>query len=432
MNKIRILTITRSPINSNDNLGSTLEMLLGNNNNIELHNVYLRSEEYNNNVCSSVYQIPEQLLLKSFFRGIDVGNEINIVPKKINYDTSNSREKRIYGFAKKFNLYSFWLIRELVWFIGRWKNDNFKHYLEKVKPDIIFFVSFNSWYTYNVLNFIKKNNNSKLVVYHVDDNYSINRFNISPFYWFYKHKLRRLICGISKKADLNYCISDMQKEKYERLFNIKCSLLQKTACFGDMSNKIISYPLKIVFTGNISSGRWETLSLLGKTLDALNSKQEKAYLEIYTQTQLTKKMKKYLSCSSIRKIEPAFSDDIPAIQKSADILVHVESFKRKYINDVKFSFSTKIVDYLSRCKAILAIGPVCDASINYFLKNNIGIPITNISELPNRLSTLIDDLSFIKRNALESFLVAKNMHDLSIVSAKLVNDLRKICSSNRE
>lgn len=427
MNKIKVLAITRSPINSNDNLGSSLEKILGQNTEIELSNIYLRSEKYNNDVCSQVYQIPEQDLLKSLFTRKPVGSELKLSQKIEKYDTNNKDEVRMYNFAKKVKLYSPWFVREILWSFGRWKNESFDLFLSNLNPDIVFFVSFNCWYPYKVLNYVEKKTKATIVCYHVDDNYTFNHFSPSPFYWIYRSILRRYLKKTSHVASVNYCISKKQKEIYDSALGIDSLLLQKTASFDAFVYKNEeSNPLRFVFTGNISSGRWKTLSLLGRAFDDINGEKEIAFLEIYTQTRITSKMKAELSYQSIRKLEPAFPDDIQSLQNSADVLVHVESFSKRDINDVRLSFSTKIVDYVSRGRVILAIGPSDDASIQYFIDNRIGFVISKTNDIKNKLVEIIENKDLFKSIAFDTYEKGRIMHDSNIVSKGLINTMKQI------
>ena len=45
------------------------------------------------------------------------------------------------------------------------------------------------------------------------------------------------------------------------------------------------------------------------------------------------------------------------IQKNANFLIHVEGFSKKAIAETRMSFSTKLIDYMSTMKPIIAIGP---------------------------------------------------------------------------
>ena len=51
---------------------------------------------------------------------------------------------------------------------------------------------------------------------------------------------------------------------------------------------------------------------------------------------------------------------------TADVVLYVESFEKEEILKTKYSFSTKIADYLQCGSSILAIGPGELASIKYF------------------------------------------------------------------
>lgn len=426
---MRVLVLSRSALNSDDNMGNTMENLFGNSDKIELHSLYMRAGAYNNNICKTVYQISEQRLIKSVFNRHECGEEIEKSIAEINEEAN---EKKFYDFAKSVNLYMLWFIRELIWALGCWKTQKLRDYLQKIKPDIIFMPSFNCWYPYKVLTYIKQQTNAKIVLYHADDNYSLKQFHISPFYWLYRLNLRRWIRKSVENSKLNFCISNLQVSEYEKQFGVRCDLLQKAGNFDERPKieKIINEPIKMVYTGNLSSGRWLTLALIGKSLRRLNSKNTKAQLYIYSATTLTKKMKKALSadgCVFFMGSVPAI--DIPNIQSSADILVHAESFRLKDKLEVRLSFSTKIVDYLSRGRCILAIGPCSVASIQYFIQNRSGYVITEKNVLDKKLAQLINDKNQILLIAAASWECGKRNHNESNMRKRFIERLDTICNA---
>ena len=108
-----------------------------------------------------------------------------------------------------------------------------------------------------------------------------------------------------------------------------------------------SKPIKLIYTGNITSGRWETLVKIGEALDKINKSYTKATLSIYTKNQLHGKIDK--AFKEIKSIEFKGSIDanqVKEVQNRGDILVHVESMKLKEKLETRLSFSTKLVDWL--------------------------------------------------------------------------------------
>lgn len=423
---MKVLVLTRSALNNDDNMGNTIGSLFGNSDQIELHSLYMRAGKYHNNICKTVYQISEQKLIKSIFNRYQCGEEINTNITEIDEERY---EKKIYDFAKSFNFYFLWFLRELIWVFGFWKTQNLKDYLNKIKPDIVFMPSFNCWYPYKVLSYVMQFSNAKLVLYHADDNYSLKQFHISPFYWLYRIILREYIRSSVKKSDLNFCISTLQLSEYEKYFQVKCYLLQKVSKSVDNPKiELITHqPIRMIYTGNISSGRWTTLALVGRVLKKINEDGIKVQLYIYSATKLTRRMKKALvidDCIKFMGSVPSY--EIPNIQSNADILVHAESFWVKDVLEVRFSFSTKIIDYLSKGKCILAVGPSSVSSIQYFITNEIGYVFSDKKLIDQQLTQLLSNKNEMFISANKTWDFYKLNHNMGNIRNQLYGKLYEI------
>ena len=76
-------------------------------------------------------------------------------------------------------------------------------------------------------------------------------------------------------------------------------------------------------------------------------------------------------------------------KQKADILLHVESFDKKAIASTKYSFSTKIPEYLSAGKCVFAVGPSNVASIKYL--SQFSCVSNENDDIYNELLNLIND-----------------------------------------
>lgn len=408
---MNILVITRGSWNINNNTGNTLEKLFCNLKNCNIYNLYMRDEESNNSCSKLTFKISEQNLIKNLFSKKEVGEVVRetYFSKYINQDKEN--EEKIYNFAKKIELYLLWFIREIIWFRGNWKSKKLDDFLEEISPDIIFMPAFGCWYPHKVLKYIYKRTNAKVVLYHADDTYSLKQYHFSPVYWIYRFILRKYIKKSVEISSINYCISEMQVEEYSNYFNKKCLLLRKGYENRNIVKKNISNPIKIIFTGNISSGRWKTLRAIGKTLDEINKEKIIAELFIYSGTPLNLKMKEeFDKIFSLKFMGKISSEEVIKVQEKADILVHAESFDLKDLLEVRLSFSTKIIDYINMKKCILAVGPKNIASIQYFIQNNIGCIVFNEKELKNKMISLLNEnmINSYEKNVIK-FLEEKNL-----------------------
>lgn len=428
---MNILVITRGSWSVENNTGNTLEKIFSKFKNCNIYNLYMKEEEPNNSCSKINFKISEQKLIKNFIYKKDVGEfiERNYFCNYTEKDKEN--EEKIYNFAKKTELYLLWFIREIIWFRGNWKSKKLDDFLEKSSPDIIFMPVFGCWYPHKVLKYIYKKTKAKIVLYHADDTYSLKQYHFSPFYWIYRFILRKWIRKSVSISSINYCISETQVEEYSKYFNRECFLLRKEYEIKEVEIKEVSKPIKMVFTGNMSSGRWKTLRDIGRALDKINKDKVIAEMFIYSGTPLIQKMKeefdKIFSLNFMGKIS---AEEVIKVQEEADVLIHAESFELKNLLEVRLSFSTKIIDYVNMKKCILAVGPKNIASIQYFIKNNIGCTIYEKEKLKNELNLLLnkESIESYQKNIIR-FLdkqVLNNKNSISI----LYEDFLKLIKNN--
>jgi hypothetical protein len=393
----KILVISRGAWNSNNSIGNTLNNFFSSTNNCEFHNVYLRAETPGNNCCKSIYQITEHGLLRSLKTLNQTGKVLNSTPS----EKEAKKEEQFYRSYQNKNLYSLWFARDLLWTIGNWRK-NLKHYIREIDPDVIFMPVFGCVYAHKVLSIIQKESHAKVVLFHADDHYSLKHKNTSPLFWLYRFWLRKWIRHSVKSSAINYCISDLQIIDYNKYFHTQCKLLQK---FGDFSCPMpqshIGNPINIVFTGNMECGRWKSLALIAESVNVINTKLGlRCTLDIYSATKLNRNQQLLFDGKMGVSIKGFVqSSNIPDIQNHADILVHVESFDLNDKLRVRQSFSTKIVDYLSKGKCILAVGPSDVASIQYFEKHDAGYVINDGKEINNKLLYLVTNENIMSEYA---------------------------------
>lgn len=393
----KILVISRGAWNNNNSIGNTLNNFFASADGCEFHNVYLRSELPGDNPCQTIYQITESGLIRSLKTFDQTGGVLTSEPSEV----EAKREEKLYSSYQNKNLYSLWFARDVLWYIGRWRK-KLRQYVREIKPDIIFMPVFGCVYAHRLLKIIQEESNAKVVLFHADDHYTLNHVNLSPLYWLYRFWLRKWIRHSVRLSSINYCISDLQISDYNKCFKTQCKLLQKFGDFsGDMPASMIKKPVNIVFTGNMECGRWKSLAKIAEAVHSINNTNSIICIfDIYTATKLTtNELRLFENKNGVYLKGFVQSNEIPHIQSNADILVHVESFEKSDKLKVRQSFSTKIVDYLSKGKCILAVGPSDVASIQYFEKYDSGFVINNPANVFLRLQELINNESLMKEYA---------------------------------
>ena len=416
---MRILVITRSSWSNNNNIGNTMTNIFNSFDSDHIYGLNFRSEPSVNNIAIKNLSISEQQIIRYFKTGKQIGQ---ISESCAVFSADN--EKKMYDNAKKKSGKTLWFLREFLWSVAPWKNSLLNDYLDEVKPDVVFMPVFCCWYTHKVLKYIIEYTGAKLFLFHADDNYTLKQFSLSPLYWIYRFVLRKWVRSSVKMSDMNYAISEIQKIEYEKIFKKQMNILYKSSDFEIMPQSIEqNIPLKLLFTGNINSGRYKSLSLIGKSLSKINQDGIKAQLDIYTLTPLTSKMKKALDIPNAVFIKGAVSNDkVQELQKKADILVHVEAFDLKSRLRVRQSFSTKIVDYLKNAKCILAIGPRDVASIDYLKKNDAAVVAASQNEIEEKLKTLIESPALIQNYGQKAWECGKRNHQSENITKMLKED----------
>jgi hypothetical protein len=399
--------------------------------NIEIANVYCRSERPENNIVSKYFQITEKSLIKNLFsKRIPSGKEISL--KYYNSNISIN-ETNVIKYARKRRLQIYFWIRELIWFIGRWKSKELIRFIDEFKPNIIF----SSLYGYRYLNdievFVKRHTKKKIVTFVADDIFSYKQFRISPLFWLDRVIRRGYIRKTVKLCEYIYVISEIQKQEYQKCFNKECRVLFKGGRFNGEAKikKELKKPIKIVYTGNIGEGRWKTLKKIGNALSEINSNCEQAKLYIYTLSPMTNKMKRVFNNEKCIEFMGGISgNQVKIVQEDADILVHSESIALKDSLTVRLSFSNKIVDYFQAARCIYAVGRKDIASINYLIKNDAAVVATNDKEICSKLKYLIENPNEINEYAKKAWECGKNNHQIEKIQNELFRDLNSLCKAN--
>lgn len=424
---MKVLLISNGPVNQSISAGNTFLNILPER--MSLGSIYTRNGLPDKRV-EQAFCINEKMIVKKLLRKSKSAGKI-IVER---YGSSNEHyndevNKNVIEFAQKKRYTILFWIQDLIWQTNQWKTEELEKFVKEFNPDIIFTYLINNIFINRLILHILKISGKPLVLYAWDNNYRWNKFQRSPLRWINKFFERIYMRKVVDKARKFYVISDIQKQDYERLFHQKCTVLTKGADFTKKAPVKSSYndPLQIIYTGNIGSNRWKSLSMLVRVIEQLNRDKTQIQLNIYTATPLTSEMQKALNvkgCSAVLGSVPA--DKIPEIQRNADILVHVEAFDARNKFAVRQSFSTKIVDYLASARCILAIGPKDIASIHYFVKNEAGVVAGSEGEIKECLEKIIQNPKLLAEYGEKAYDSGKRNHNKEKITEILTRDFINI------
>jgi len=431
LNFPELLIISVNAWSDKNSTGNTISNHFGGWDSTKISNVFLRNEEIENNCCFSYFRICEKDIINSFFHRNELGVEVEL--PKDSKPKSEPIEKEISKF-KSFLIRNrptiILLFRELFWKMGFIRKGKLDDFLNRNKPKIIHIHCPNLIYAHRMLHYCHKVTKAKVVVFFGDEIYTYKNF--WPLSTLYQSILRYWIRRTLKIADINYAATPELCDYYSKLFGKEFKVLYKGAIIEPPIPKSHQEPIKIVYAGNLLYDRWKTLSLISKAIYELSNQKIRFQLSIYTGTILSNEMKRRLNTKYSTVLGAVSFQEIKKIMKEADVVLHVETFEKKYIAITKYSFSTKIVDCIQSGSCIMGIGPNELASI-HFLKQSKGALIANsYQDIYNKLKEIDSDKSILDDCTATMCHFSKAIFDLTIIREKIYQDILELEPMNKQ
>lgn len=397
----KILIISHDPLSYVNNNGKTLASIFEGVPQENIYQIYLKSDisDYSNN-CHYL-QINEKQIIKSIIKRKNLCCiEVESNPKKV-----PAASIKRYNFANHTKR----LLRECVWKFGFWKS-KLSDWLSDKQFDVVFFMAGDGMFAYEVYRFVMQNISAKGCLFFTDD-YIIGKSSNSPIALLRRFLLKRKIRLTLKSVKELYVISDEMKSAYYKLFGkesyvIRNFSVEKQTQSVSGQDGITSDNLTMVYAGGLHYNRWKVLVEIATVLKDINQHNScKCFLKIYSSQKISDDIIEKMSIEGGSKFcGSASASQIADIYADADILLHVESFDKKAVASTMYSFSTKIPEYLSAGKCVLAVGPSKVASFKYLEK--FACVINETANLSPILQKIISDNEYrnlIKSNCKEHY-----------------------------
>ena len=400
---------------------------------VEIANIYLADgmPEYEENV-KAYYQVSERELVEGFkhpFSLKKVGKVAYAENSSDTYEKENDAKYMTVGKARRWSI--MFMVRDFIWKFGKidyWGMDMF---VEDLKPDIIFLPYYYATYVFRVALHLQKKFNLPMTGEACLDIYSLKQLSFDPLFWINRFNIRRWIRKAAHHSDSLYLISEKMRRDFQKYLKLPCKILYKIPDFSRMQNEYenMHTPVRFLFTGNIGANRWKSLGMLA---DALQ-RNRFGHLDIYTATPLTNKMIRRLNVDGYSEVHaPVTQDEVRMLQNESDVLVHAESFDLANRLLVRYSISTKIMDYLCVGRTILGIGPSDIASIEYLRDNDVAIIATNEAELNRIISLLKESPNIIKKYSGKGVCFARSQMNAEEMKLSLYNDMKVIINKHKQ
>ena len=433
---MKILFLALNSWRKDNSLGNSYSSIFGEMEDVEIAHVFSLNgkPDYEKNI-TRYYQIKEDDVIKSVFssrHGSGVGKEITIESYKEPMRSEGKGKKTFYSkalsFGKKHHWMSLHWARALAWEFGHINYKGLIDFVKDFNPDIFFF-SFGNVFSSNKLAlYIKEQTGVPMVVHMQMDHYSLKRISFNPLFWIDKFLKRVMIRRLAKKTDLFFCISERLKNELEESLHVPCKVLYK---FPDNERSFEPYkeihnPIRFLYTGNIGANRWKTLALLADGM----KKMQFGHLDIYTANPITKEIEKKLNIDGYSTIHgPVSQEEVIRLQNEADVLVHVESFDLRNRLLVRCAISTKIMDYLSVGRSILAIGPADIDSIDFLRDGNAAMIANSQKELEEILNRIKNDENILYDYSRKGIKYLREQLDADTLRMTLFKELNQVINN---
>ena len=377
--------------------------------------IYTRAGVPSNSVCYRYFRIDENSVMKSILKrrtvtGSRVYNQGEIsADEQARLDAENAR----YTVAHRRHSWLLTLCREAVWRLGKWKTKELDAFVEEFDPDVLFVPVYPFYYMERIQTYLIKKYRKPVVCFLADDNYTYLPCGRNFFAYLHRFMLRGYVRRLMKYCDELFVMTPKAKEEYDGIFRLDSKLLTKAIDFSDLtfSPKSVSDTIKMVYTGKLVIGRDKALAEIAKAVGNINRDKIRIELDIYAPDKPVGKAAEAFSVPGCRLCDAVTKDKVADIQNNADIVIFAESLDKKYVNAARLSFSTKLTDYFSSGRCIFALGSKDIAPVDYLIKEDAAVVVTDYKDIEAKLQMLCDNPELVAQYGKKAFDCGKRNHD---------------------
>lgn len=387
--------------------------------------IYTKAGLPQTSVCNKFFRINENTVMKSVFkRGVKTSSQVENTKGGGDFAQQqelNAESKRYNGRHGAFLS----LCREMVWLLGKWKTPELDEFIEEFDPELLFVPVYPVVYMARLQLYIIKKAKKPVVCYLSDDNYSYKTCGVNPLAYIHRFWLRRGVKKIMKHCDKLFVIAPKQKEEYDRIFKTDSQILTRAIDTKELfcKEQIPSEPFRMVYTGKLCIGRDKTVAQVAKAVASINKDKERICFDVYSSDTPKGELEKLLSCKGNRYCGSVSADRIEEIQRQSDITLFAEALKGRHKNAARLSFSTKLTDYFKSGACVLAVGSRDIAPIDYLVREDAAIVVTDYAELEPALRRLCDNPALIGEYGKKATACGKRNHSKEKIEKTFISTM---------
>jgi hypothetical protein len=425
----RVLIVSNNPLSATSNNGKTLASLFQRFPGDRIAQLYFSAEAPSGRPDFRYYRIDEREFTRSLLATDPGGTVVAASPTPIGIPTTGGRQPSLTGLAFRLkDSHLVRLLREMLWLRRRVDHSSLASWIEAAPPDLVFLCAGDSLFAYRTVEQIVALTGASLAVFVTDDYILPGRWRSAL------GRLRRaLVASRMQRAVGSAAAFFTISPKMQRVYR---NVLDRDSVVIGNATPSVRLPAEddgkkavttLVYAGSLHSGRAGVLAALAQSISTHNAtcpSAQRAFLEVYTGTELSPAERERLNRPGASRLSGLLgAEAYRRAINGADIAVHVESFDRDQIAVTRLSLSTKIAEYLSLGKPILAIGPAEVASMEYLA--SVAECVTNPASLLPRLDTLLGNDELQRRLGRLALQLYQEHHASDVVLAAFHAALRR-------
>ena len=217
---LKVLVISHNVFSFTSNMGRTLANFFKSFPCEDIAQLYFHTQVPTTDICKNYFRITDFDILRKKKRVTGTRfSETDIRKDLISERVDEGVEAQIYQFGRKRKPWMY-IDRNMLWGLGKWKNDRLKEWIDEFDPDIIFFASGDYTFAYRIAMWASSYKKIPIVTYVCDDYYFLSRKSVSPLYYLNRFDYKRTLKKLFKKHKNTVMICDELSRDYKKEFGI--------------------------------------------------------------------------------------------------------------------------------------------------------------------------------------------------------------------
>lgn len=260
-------------------------------------------------------------------------------------------------------------------------------WMDEFRPECVFLAFSDDFFIPQIALYAARRYHIPIVSCIGDDYYFNDRFSLSPFYYIYRRRYKKLIDSVFAHGGSAAYIGDKIRDKY----NAEFGLSGETVYLVSEVERQPFRPIrtenpKIVYCGNIRLGRDRSLIEIADVLSEINPGYRLTVYSNETDQTYYRALEKtpnidYKGTVPYEQVKKELAD--------CDITVVAEGFAKKDVDISRYSLSTKVADSLASGRFVLGYGSIECGAIEYLRTSKCGLTCVSLDELRRELPVVL-------------------------------------------